>query len=77
MMEEKAVKTVKICGQENLNKIKTLKESNIEIFKKKLSEQIIIEVQNNDSEKIDEVILLLELFFEEKEEKKMDLIQEE
>ena len=42
MMEEKAVKTVKICGQENLNKIKTLKESNIEIIKKNYRNKLLL-----------------------------------
>jgi hypothetical protein len=68
-----------ICyGQENINQIKTLKESNIEKFKKVLSEQINCinkEIQEDISNNIDKVIQILDLFFLDREE--IDSKQEE
>ena len=53
-------------GQENINKLKTLKESNIEKMKDKFSKQINIineEMQIDIKEKIKEVISILDLLF--------------
>ena len=62
-----------ICyGQENINSLKTLKESNIEGFInafKKLINYINEEIEEDIKEKIDEVISILDLFFTERMEK--------
>ena len=74
----KFIEKVISYGQENINQLKTLKESNIEIFKKEFSKQIHYineEVQEDISEKIDEVISILDLFFLDREE--IDSKQEE
>ena len=68
----KLIEKVICYGQENINSLKTLKESNIDGFKnyfKKIINYINEEIEEDIKEKIDEVISLLDLFFIERMEK--------
>ena len=74
----KLIEKVICYGQENINSLKTLKESNIDGFKNVFKIQINTineEIQEDIKEKIDEVISILDLFFAERMER--DLKEEE
>ena len=70
----KLIEKVISYGQENINELKTLKDSNIEELKQIFSKQINCindEMQTDIKEKIDEIISLLDLFFLDSEEKNL------